>query len=608
MNPIFSEATFTIILLIVTLVVLAGQWLRTDLAALLVMLSLVISGILEPLEAFSAFGQPVIVIVAAVFVIGAALLETGVATMIANQILRFGQRGEVTLIFIVMLTAAVMTAFLEGLLVVALLLPAVLRVARQANLAPTRLLLPLATTATVGNQLTLLGTTSNLVVSDLLAVSGGSRLGLFSLTPYALVTVGLAIGWYLAVGRRLLPRELPTEPQPPSLAEVEQSYQLHNLLYRLRVRSNSNLIAKTLETGSKLRTALKLNVIAIQLPDGTLQPAGPERVLEQDDLLIVEGEAGRVLQAAQANSLELKGTVSLETFNRQEADTLRLAEVMVPFRSNLIGRNLAEIGFRRRYGLNVLAVHRQGETIRDNLSNLVLAAGDSLLVQGAAANLRDVGRDLSLVPVTDLGPQPGDLITGKANWTVAVLAGMLILVVAGLASLATASLLAAVALVLLRCLTPERAYQSINGSLLVLIGGMLSLSMALQKTGAAELIAQLIADLSQGAGVVGALVTVYLLTALVSQVIGGAVAAALFTPIAISLATAQGAPAEPFAIAVAFAVMAGFISPLTDGNNLLVRQTGQYRMRDYLANGVPIFLLQAIALMTMLALFYGLGT
>jgi len=607
MNPIFSEATFTIILFIVILIVLAGQWLRTDLAALLVMLSLVISGILEPLEAFSAFGQPVIVIVASVFVIGAALLETGVATVIANQILRFGHRGELTLIFIVMLTAAVMTSFLEGLLVVALLLPAVLRVARQANMAPSRLLLPLATTATVGNQLTLLGTTSNLVVSDLLAVSDGSRLGLFSMTPYALVTVGLAIGWYLAVGRRLLPGEIPAEPQPPSLTEVEQSYQLHNLLYRLRVRSTSNLIAKTLETGSRLRTALKLNVIAVQLPDGTLQPVGPERVLEQDDLLIVEGEAGRVLQAAQAHSLELKGTVSLETFNRQESDTLRLAEVMVPFRSALIGRNLAEIGFRGRYGLNVLAVHQQGKTMRDNLSNLVLAAGDSLLVQGAPASLRDVGRDLSLVPVTDLGPQPGDLITGKASWTVAVLAVMLVLVVTGLATLATASLLAAVALVLLRCLTPERAYQSINGSLLVLIGGMLSLSMALQKTGAAELIAQLIAGVSRGTGVVGALVTVYLLTSLISQVIGGAVAAALFTPIAISLAMAQGAPAEPFAIAVAFAVMAGFVSPLTDGNNLLVRQTGQYKMRDYLANGVPIFLLQAVALMTMLTLFYGLG-
>jgi di/tricarboxylate transporter len=601
-----SEAAFAIILLIATLVILAGQWLRADLTALLVMLVLIASGTLDPAEAFSAFGQPVILIVASIFVIGAALLETGVATLIANQILRFGNRGEIVLMFIVMLTAAVLTAFLDGLLVVALLLPAVLRVARQAHLAPARLLLPLATTATVGNQLTLIGTTSNLVVSDILAASSQTRLGLFSLTPYAVVSVGLVMGWYLSAGRWLLPREQPPEPQRPSLTEVEQSYQLHNLLCRLRVRSTSDLIAKSLEAIGELRTTAKLNVIAIQSQSDTLQSAGADRILEQDDLLIVEGEAGRVLQAAQAHHLELKGTVSLDEFNRHGLETLRLAELMVPIRSPLIGQSLTEISFRRRYGLNVLAVHRSEQTIRDNLPKLVLATGDSLLVQGPPASLREVGRDLSLVPVTDLGPQPGDVITAKANWTLLILGAMLVLAVSGLASLATASLAAAVALILLKCLSPERAYHSINGSLLVLIGGMLSLSMALQKTGAAGLIAELIASLSQGMGLTGSLVLLYLLTSLISQVIGGAVAAALFTPIAISLAMTQGAPLEPFAIAIAFAVMAGYITPLTDGDNLLVREPGHYTMRDYVSNTLPIFLFQTVALMAMLALGYGL--
>lgn len=601
-----TPAAFTIILLFITLVVLAGQWLRTDLAALLVMLLLIASGILTPAEAFSAFGQPVILIVASVFVIGAALLETGVAALIAAQILAFASRGEVTLMFIIIVTTAVLTAFLDGLLVVALLLPAVLRVARQARLSPGRLLLPLATTATVGNTLTLIGTPSNLVINDLLLSSGQPGLGLFGLTPYALVLVTIVLAWYLTAGRRLLPREMPAEPARPSVAEVEQSYQLDKQLYRLRVRASSDLIAKSLEACGMLQTRFQLNVIAVQSEGGPPQPAGPERVLEQDDLLIVEGEVSHVLQAAQAHNLERKGTVSLEEFNRHDLDKLRLAEVMVPFRSPLIGRSLAEAGFRRRYGLNVLAVHRQGQTVRDRLPALALAAGDTLLVQGSPAELREVDRDLSLVVVTDLGPQPGDLVTGKAGWTLAVLAGMLVLVVSGLAPLAVAILLAALALVLLRCLSPERAYQGLNVSLLVLIGGMLSLSMALQKTGAAGLIAQLIAGLSQGAGPAGSLLIVYLLTSLVSQIIGGAVGAALFTPIALSLAHAQGVPAAPFAIAIAFAVMAGFITPLTDGDNLLVRDPGRYTMRDYVINTIPIFILQTAALMVMLAVGYGL--
>jgi di/tricarboxylate transporter len=601
------QATFTIILLVLTLVVLSAQWLRADLAALLVMLSLIITGILSPTEAFSAFGQPVILIVASIFVIGAALFETGVATLIANQILRFGSRGETALLFIIMFTAAGLTAFLDGLLVVALLMPAVLRVARQANLAPSRLLMPLATTATVGNLLTLIGATSNLVVSDVLAASGRPPLGLFTMTPYALISVGLVLLWYLVPGRRFLRRALPPERRQPSLAEVEQSYQLDNLLYRLRVRSNSDLIARSLADSGRLWTAFRLNIIAVQSSGGVLQPATPTSVLEQDDLLIVEGDPGRILQVANAHGLEPKGTVRLDEFNQLEQGELRLAEVMVPFRSPLVGKSLAQVDFRQRYGLNILAVHQQGQTMREGLSPLVLAAGDTLLVQGLPAHIRAIGRDLSLVLMTDLGPQPGDLITGKTRLTLAILAAMLLLVVSGLASLGTASVLAAVGLILSKCLSPERAYQSINWSLLVLIGGMLPLSMALQKTGAAEMIAQVIVGLSQNIGVLGSLVIFHLLTSLIAQVIGGAVGAALLTPIALSLALSQGAPPEPFAIATAFAVLAGYVTPLTDGDNLLVREPGQYTMRDYVINGLPIFVLQTVALILMLAFFYGLS-
>lgn len=599
------EAVFTLILLLATLVVLSAQWLRADLTALLVVLLLISGGILNPTEAFSAFGQPVMLIVASVFVIGAALFETGVATLIANQILRFGGRGETRLLVIIILSAAGLTAFLDGLLVVALLMPAVLRVARQAKIAPSRLLMPLAMTATIGNQLTLIGTPSNLVVSDILVGSGHQPLGLFTLTPYAVVSVGLLLLWYVGPGRRFLRRELLPEPALPSLVEVQQSYQLDNLLYRLRVRSHSDLIARPLEASSKL-PAFKLNVIAVQSPRGRLQAATPESVLEQDDMLIVEGDRGRILQAASMHGLEPKGTVNLDEFNRLEQDTLRLAEVIVPFRSPLVGQSLAQVDFRRRYGLNILAVQRQGQALRDELPTLVLAAGDTLLVQGTSTSIREVGRDLSLIPMTDLGPQPGDRVTAKAKLTLTILGAMLLLVMTGGSTLAAASVAAAVALVLTRCLTPERAYQSINISLLVLIGGMLPLSMALQKTGAAQMIAQWIVSLSQNLGGVSSLVILYLLAAIITQVTGGAVTAALFTPIAIGLAVAQGLPPEAFAIAIAFAAMAGYITPITDGDNLYVREAGRYTMRDYVSNGLPIFLLQITALILLLTFFYAL--
>jgi di/tricarboxylate transporter len=314
----------------------------------------------------------------------------------------------------------------------------------------------------------------------------------------------------------------------------------------------------------------------------------------------VEGARGDILQAASLHQLEPKGTMSLEQFNRLEQETLRLAELMVPFRSQLVGRTLAQVDFRDRYGLNILAVQRQGQVIRQELPDLTLAAGDALLVQGPLAYLSQVGRDMNLVLVTHLGPQVGDLITRKAKLTLGILVVMVISVVSGLLSLATASLAAAVALILTGCISLGRAYRNIDGSVIVLVGGMLPLALALEKTGAAKLIAGQLVGLSPSIGPLGTLLLLYLLASLITQVVSNSATAALVTPIAISLATAQGLSPQPFALAMAVAVSASYVTPLTNADNLLVREAGRYAMRDYVVNGLPLFLLQTSGVMLLL--------
>jgi len=593
------QAILTLIILVATLVVLATQRLRPDLTALLVMLSLILTNVLSPSEAFSAFGQPVIIIVPSIYILGAALYETGLATMIANRLSRFSSHGQTVLTLAIMLTAGLLSAALSSLLVVAVLVPAVLRIARQARLAPGRLLLPLVTAATMGNLLTTISSISNLVVSDVLVVSGYQPLSFFSLTLYGLASLGLAILWSLLGGRWFLRQALPSEPQPPSLDEVERSYRLDDRLYRLRVRAESDLIAQRLDQ-SELGPDFHLNVVAVKPRGGKLEPARPDWVLEHDDLLIVEGSRGDALQAASLHHLEPKGPVPLDEFNQLEQQTLRLAEVMVPFRSQLVGKTLTEAHFRERYGFSILAVHRRGQAIRENLPHVTLDAGDTLLVQGPLAHLRRVGQDANLVSVTYLGPQPGDLITSKAGLTLGILGLMLLCVLSGLLPLATASLAAAVALLLTGCLSPDRLYQSIDVSVIVLIGGMLPLAMALEKTGLAELLARQLADLSPAVGAFGTLLLLYLCTHVITQVISNSVAAALVTPIAINLATAQGLSPQPFAIAIAVAVTTSYVTPLTNADNLLVREAGRYTLRDYLVNGAPIFLAQTVALMLLL--------
>jgi di/tricarboxylate transporter len=593
------QAIVTLAVLIASLLVLATQRLRPDLTALCVLVALVLTGVLTPVEAFSAFGQPVIIVIAAIYVIGAALYETGVATLIANRLSRFGAQGLGVLLPVVMLTAGLLSAVLSSMLVIALLMPAVLRIARKARLPPSQLLLPLVAAATMGNLLTVIGTISTVVVSDLLLVNGHDSLSFFSVAPYGLASLALAIAWYTLIGRRLLRQDLSQDPHLPSLGEVEHAYGLDRQLYRLRVRSASDLIARTL-TNSPLSTERRLNVLAVQPSGKSMVPADPDWVLDRNDVLIVEGAKGDVLQATSLHHLESKGGMSLEEFNRFEQETLRLAELMVPFRSRLVGKTLANAHFRERYGLNILAVHRQGRAIREDLPELTLDVGDSLLVQGALSRLRRVGDGLDLVLVTHLGPQPGDLIGSKARLTLGILGVMIVTVVTGLLSLAVASLLAALALILTGCLSVHRAYRSINGSVLVLIGGMLPLALALEKTGMAGWIASQLASPGSGIGPAGLLIFLYAFAMVLTQVISNSVATALMTPIGISLAVAQGLSPQPFALAIAIAVTTSYMTPLTNADNLLVREAGRYTMRDYIVNGVPLGLLQAVLLIPLL--------
>lgn len=596
------EAAFTLILLLATLVVMASQRLRADLVALIVMALLIVSGIVDPAQAFAAFGQPVIIVVACVYVLGAALFETGVANIIAAQILRFGGKGEASLLLAIMVVATALTAVLDGMLVVALLLPAVLRIARETGISRPVLLLPLATAATLGSHLTLIGAASNLVVSDVLAASGQEPLGLLSLAPYAVVVVTLMMLWFIGPGRKLLAKPMPEEQRAPSLSEVASAYGLDNQLYLLRIRAGSQLVAYRLDAAS-LRARFGLNILAAQPRlSQRIVAATPEMVLEQDDLLYVQSSSGEVHQAANRLGLEVKRPAALDELAGIDEEALRMAEVMIPVRSPLIGKSLQQTGLRARHGVSVLAVQRQAEVIRDGLGLLTLAAGDTLLVEGRSGQLRTAIRDLRLVAATDLGPQPGDIVTAKARLAIAILVALVAVVALNILSLAVASVAAVVLLILTGCVSVERAYRSIDGSILVLIGAMLSLSLALEQTGAAGQIALWISDFSQGAGPLLGLFLLWVLTSVITQVVSNSVTAALVTPIAVGLATTMGASPQLFAIAVAFAVTTAYVTPLTDGDNLLVRSAGRYSMRDYVVNGLPLWVLQTVALFVMFAL------
>jgi di/tricarboxylate transporter len=318
---------------------------------------------------------------------------------------------------------------------------------------------------------------------------------------------------------------------------------------------------------------------------------------------MIDGQEGDVHRAAYHRGLEPLGRVRLSDFAVTAQRSLYLTEIVVPHRSSLIGQSLAEIDLRGRYSLQVLAVNRRGESISTQLPTMRLEVGDILLVEGAPEQAGRASNGRDLVAITDLSPSPEDIVTGKAKIALAILAGIVFLVMVEVVSLAVALLLASLALILTRCLTVDRAYAAINPTILIVIGGMLPLATALQKTGAAQLLANAMSGVGEYIGLLGALFLLYVTVGLLTQVIPDSIVAAIFTPVAVSLASAQGLSLQHFAVPIAFAVSASYVSPLTSAINLMIKDKGKYELKDYLINNVPIFLLTGGAVFGLLMLF-----
>jgi di/tricarboxylate transporter len=463
------------------------------------------------------------------------------------------------------------------------------------------LLMPLATAALLGNQLTLIGTPTNLIIDDLLTQQGHPPFGFFTLTPYAAASLLLAMGWYWLMAQRTLPEKSLDEAKQPSLEEIEQSYDLRGTFQQVRVQPQSDLVGERLEAAD-LRQE-QVEVIAVEPANSNEpHPAQPDQMLHPGDRLIVQGQPAIVHQRADQHGLQEEGTAELAQFSQTTAVELHLSELVAPYRSSLTGKTLAELDLNRRYGFHVLAINRQGETSQTNLGEFSLQTGDILLVQGSPDQIRKADRGEDLAVITEIEPEAGNGVTNKAKITLVVLGVVIVVVLLNWISLAVALLAASIVLILTGSFSVEQAYDSINAKIIVLLAGMLPLAMALQQTGVTTLLASWIAASGDHIGAYGALFLLYLCGTLMTQIAPNAVTAAVITPVALQLAVDQGRSPQTFAIAITFAVSASYLTPLISKVNLVVKSKGNYSLGDYLRNTLPIYVLQVAVVFGLLIL------
>lgn len=576
-------------LLVAAVVLFSMEKLSVDLITLLLLLGLLFTGILTPAEAFAGFSNDIIIILASIFVISGALQETGVLDAIGTRLLKFAGASERRMLAAVTVVPAAISGFMNNTTVTAMFLPPVMGIARQMRVSPSRLLMPLAFASILGGTCTLIGTSTNVAVSGYIKQAGLAPIGLFELTPIGLIIVAVGLLYLMLVARKFLPEG--------SGESITADYHLRQYLSEIVVLPDSPLIGQN--TFDSDLNILDFRVLRLMRGPHTYAPES-QAIIEEGDTLLVEGQVENLMKVKKIEGIDIKGESGPGAI---ESGELRIVEALITPQSDLPGQTLRRADFRRRYGLSVLAIYRQERSLRDTLGNVPLRVGDLLLIQGQADRIDALRNEPSFAIL-------GELSRGlyeRKYGIVAIGAFALAVLVGGMGwlPLSVAFLAAAVAILLFGCIGLEKAYSIIDWRLLILIGGMTAFGAAMEKTGAAELLASGITGALAGLGILPIMAGFFVLTIGLTQPMSNAAAALVVLPVAMRTAAQLGAEPRTFAIGVMLAASISFITPF-EPSCILVYGPGKYKFRDFVKVGGLLTVILAIVVLLLIPVFWPL--
>lgn len=588
----------TLLFLGIAVLLLLSNILRADIVALMLMLALGLSSILTPQEAFSGFSRSAVIIMLSAFVLAEGLRRSGITERVGAFIIKLFGKGEQGLIFGVMTASAILSLFMNNIAAASLLFPALSGVARRSKVSPSKLLMPLAFGTILGGMATLL-TTTNIIVSGLLHDENLQGFALTDFAPIGLPLIFAGILFMVFWGRKLLPDQSPAQRHEESEEsdDLLDTYHLSERLVRAEVQKNGKLDGVTLEK-SGLRERFHLNVIAIQHGRSTM-PIEAKTILKGKDVLLIMARPEDSVPELLMDML-----VVLPSGEWQQdfisIPNMKLIEAAIAPRSHFASQTLQEIRFEQKFGANVLAVWRHGRSIRTRLADLPLEFGDGLLLQATEKSLSLLRTEPSLILLAESAPSTRMTLRGWA--TTLIMAATLVLAVIFPDRIAEIMLSGAISMVLIRTMSMDQAYRAIDWRSLFLVAGMLPVGVALNKTGASTMFANVILSSMGGAGSLVLLAGFVLLTVLLTQVINGAAAVTVVAPIAIITSQQFGMEPRSVAMAIALASSMAFMSPLGHSVNVLVMGAGGYTFRDYARVGIPLTILLVIILLIILPL------
>lgn len=582
---------------------------RSDIVALMALLALMLFGVLTIEEALAGFAEPVIIIIASMFIVSEALVHTGIAQAVGRFVLETGGGSETRLVVLLMLAVGIVGAFMNSTAAIAIFIPIALSVADNAGFNRKRLLMPLSVGALISGMMTLIATAPNLVVNAALESRDLKPFQFFSFTPFGLLILVIGIIFMVVAGRRILAKEKRIERRfkGRSVTELLGTYQLREQGFGLRVLPNSLLIDHAVAR-LQIPKNFGIQLVAIERRKsgkGIFFQATPETVFQIGDMILVVGKSERVTQFAETFKL---GRVHLDSEKRRKAffQVMGLAEIMLAPDSRLIGKTLAESELRERYRVNVLGIRRRSEAISEKLAELPLDFGDAMLVMAAWPDIIRLQEASEKIVVLTLPREFEEIVPARkrAPLTLAMIVAMVVAMATGFLPTVTAAMLAAIGLIMTRCVKLESTYRIINWQALVLIAAILPVATALNKTGAAHAASLVLVDTLGRLGPFAMLAVIFGITAATGLFISNTATAVLIAPIAIDTAVTIGVSPQAFAMTVAIACSAAYVTPISSPVNMLVMEPGGYGFIDFVNVGLPLLLLTLIATVVLVGIIY----
>ncbi len=569
------------------------EWMPLDVVALATMALLLLCDLVTPAEAVSGFSNEAVITVMMMFILSDALVRSGVVAKIAHAFAGISRQSHWPGSIALMSVAGVLSAFINNVAALTIFMPVTLHMARDFKVSPTKLLLPLSYATIFGGACTLVGTSTNLLVSSLADEYGFVPFTMFELAGLGSILFVIGLAYTVAVPMRLLPSR-------SILSSLTRKYHLSAYLTEVRLAEGSSLIGRTVvEEG--LNERYGLNVLEILRGARKIATDLRNTRLEAHDTLIVRGSVEDILLFKDRYGLLLLTDLKLKDSALTDKNNV-LMEVQLAPSSRLAGQTLREINFRKSYGCFVLALNRHGELIREKLASIPLERWDTLLVFGPRARIEALGEEF--IPLEELELR----LRLRRNWWIPALVvpAVMLLAAVGVMPILKAAILGAVTLIVSRVITIQQAYQAINWTVIFLVAAVLPVGKAMVNTGLAQTLGETVAGFGVEYGAYAVIALLYFATTFLTELMSNNSTAVLMVPIAISTAAVMGLEGKTFLMAVTFGASASFLTPMGYKTNAMVYGPGGYRFMDYIRMGFPLKILVGIVSVLLLPLFWPL--